>query len=287
MVDILFVVKSIDDAIWKCSTRRIGSNSLNNKIKGTLNKFAEKTKNNTIEQGLIIGGNGEELDWHDGTYENVSYDEDDVINALDKNNGKDLVFEHNHVGSFIDKRQSEEDELEDLVQSNMPTLLSMPDIQIFFETTEYNGKKITPFKSITADSTNGTRMTLTRIDGDGEDLTNNHVLKNISDSRYEVNEAWKNMYSRWATFFNTYNENLKTFTANYRNEHYQKYYDEWISKGKDDNVWQEFWSNHNKERNNYAKQMIKEYYAEDVINKSVKEFKDIGFELYVEWRNEH
>ena len=273
----------------KCKVNRIGNNSLSNQIKHTLNNFAEKTKNNKIEQGLIIGNNGQELEWSDGTYENVGYDEDTVKKALDNNDGKDLHFEHNHVGSFIDK----EKKFDEMIQLNMPTMLSLPDVDTLFEHMNYNGQEVIPFKSITADSTNGTRMTLTRIDKDGEDLTNNHVLKNISDSKYDVHEAWKNMYSRWATFFNQYNNNLKVFNANWMNgERYQQSMREWneSSQTEEDRkrIFQDgFWRAYYRERDKFAKQMVKENFEEDVMKDSVKEFEKVGFELSLEWRGEY
>lgn len=281
MIDKNLILKSLDDAISKCRRSiRVGMSSLSNQIKGTLNRFADKTKNNTIEEGLIIGTDGSELLWSKGTYENVSYDEEDVRKALDMNNGKDLFFEHNHVGSFIDNDKK----FEDMLQLTVPTLLSLPDMNTLFETLEYNGVKITPFKSITADSTNGTRMTVTRIDNEGEDLTNNHVLKNVSDSKYMVTEAWKNMYSRWATFFNQYNKNLKVFAINFRTEHYQDYYDKWVNSGKDDNVWKRYWNDYHSARDKFANDLVKDNFEVDVMQDSIKEFKDLGFELSMEWR---
>lgn len=271
----------------KCTINRIGSNTLNNKIKGTLNRFAEKTKNNTIEQGLIIGNNGEELDLNDGTYEHVGYDEDEVRTALDKNNGKDLYFEHNHVGSFIDKENKFTASFAK-PQLNMPTMLSLPDIQTLFEHMEYNGQECVPFKSITCDSTNGTRMTLTRIDKDGDDLYHNHVLNNLSDTKYDVNEAWKNMYSRWATFFNKYNKGVDSFAREWHAENMPFYMEQWAKEGKTEEARvrlfeKDFNIKFNKVIQDKRDEILKDY-EKEVMTESIKEFKELGFELSMEWR---
>ena len=130
-------------------------------------------------------------------------------------------------------------------------------------------------------------MTLTRIDNDGEDLTNNHVLNNLSDSKFYTNEAWKNMYSRWATFFNQYNNGVKNFSKTWLEENRPKYMKLYEENGHDESVFHGengMWSELSKAQEKYNKDYIKNNYEDMVMKDSIKEFEEIGFELSMEWR---
>ena len=98
MVSRNIIEKTIENILTiKCKVNRIGTNSLNNNIKGGLNRFAEETKDLTHERVQLLDNKGNVLLEEDGDENHVSWNS---IEALQYQQG-DLINEHNHPTPFI------------------------------------------------------------------------------------------------------------------------------------------------------------------------------------------
>ena len=264
--------------IVKCKVNRLGSNTLNNHIKGALNRFAETTKNLEYERMQCIDNGGNVLFERDGEENKVSWTRGDMQEALSHQLG-DLINEHNHPTPFI---QSDNKTFE------TPTLLSKQDVSHLWEVStlgyDENGNAIvgTPWKSITCECSNGSRVTLTRLDGTSTDnfVIDDYLYKEYGGdppkhTREEFDEAYNMLRKDWVSMH-------RKFKEDYRQHMYQ-WADNYIEIH-DDFDFKEYDLAYGKESSKFKKDFARNY---DTWNGNFRfdasVFEELGFELSLEW----
>lgn len=148
IIDKTIIEKSLTDAINKSHQHL----TLNENVRSVLDKFARSTVNRKTEKGILINNNGEEVSSKNGGKASVTFDND--VRGLYEEHGA-LHMEHNHPSVTKDFPYDE--------------CLSEEDMFCLTHTvTQADGRGNSweeyAFKSITAEGTNGTRMTLVRGD---------------------------------------------------------------------------------------------------------------------------
>ena len=286
MVEYKWIYKSIDEAIIKCRT----GGQLSSRVKKTLNTFAEKSRKWRKEQAIVIDANGEILYSIKGKTYSVNISSEEVIKLI-QDNGMvgDFHIDHNHPTPYQNAEREE---------NLLPTSLSYPDVMRLVDCwSPYSEKlddfvSITPYKSVTAECPNGSRMTLNRL-GINE---KNKVL--------EVNEKGGDEFQKFMDDYTQANRNLGLKTGEFcqniiktgglLEQHMDSWVKEWNKNNKHNQEvlkhkpveWDkmEFPSDkeYNQEKNNFITDYSKENYK-DFLKDNIKEFKDLGFELSVEW----
>ena len=161
----------------------------NNNVKKVLNDFAHSTRNRKTEKGLFITSSGEIAFSKNGSKRSVSFTENEIKDTY-KEYGE-LHIEHNHPDMVKN------------VKLPYTETLSMADMNLLtFRTRFYDdhngwGDYEYPFKSITAEGTNGSRMTLVRGDyfteENHEDFDN--AMKKLNKEYVNYQELYSNTRS--------------------------------------------------------------------------------------------
>lgn len=278
----------------KCKVNRIGANNLNNKIKGALNRFADKTRELPVENMQCIDNNGNVLfESTDGDENQVHWKISDVQTALESQHG-DLINEHNHPTPYISATGE---------MLSTPTMLSEADVEHLWEVDivryDENGyaKMGTVWKSVTAECGNGSRMTLTRIDGDTEDnfVIQEHLAQEggygsrPENNKDEFMEAYNMLRQDWRDMHIRYKEDYAKFTENWIYAHGNK---ESIGAEKLANDGVIMYDNmdiYMREYNKAVKEFTKDWVNNDEtwtgnLRYDIDVFKELGFDLSLEWR---
>ena len=274
MVSRNIIEKTIENILTiKCKVNRIGTNSLNNNIKGGLNRFAEETKDLTHERVQLLDNKGNVLLEEDGDENHVSWNS---IEALQYQQG-DLINEHNHPTPFI---QSTDKTFE------LSTCLSDRDVENLWKVdtigfTE-DGEDITGtvYKSVTCECGNGSRMTLTRIDGtsDNNFVIDDYIAKEFGGqppkhTREEFDETYNMLKSDWQTMLHGFNNDYREHMNNWANKNNTKY-----------NNRNEYTEEYNKEASKFRKNYARNNKTwNENLKFDIDAFKEIGFELSMEW----
>lgn len=143
MISKKLIVKSIDDAIWKCGQRL----SLTKRILSTFNSFAGTIRNRKTEKAIIVDDEGKILESKNGGKTGVNI-QDNVLKAFEDNDNNPVSIDHNHPNEFKDVA---------------PSFLSVSDMDwVIAKHPDSNDFLV---KSISAeDSYNHSRMSLVRGD---------------------------------------------------------------------------------------------------------------------------
>jgi hypothetical protein len=273
MVHKELICKIIDYSISKCSRHRTGRLSCPNVIKRALDDFASRTHEDTREHMEWYTSDGMMVFKKTGDAMSVEWDVEDEYNVID-DEYFDLYAVHNHPDTFL---------IDGTVYNTqmIPTLLSYEDINNLWTVHEYSdyssGEEIevpvTLFKSITADCGNGSRMTLSRIGGDGMDNSILHPTEKMVDT---FNDAYDRLVDNWKRFTNAYKDEV--------NNHMSEWCMMKLNTLKDSNGVNGRWtpSDYENERRRYGKRFSQEVFNEYIMD-SINEFKDIGFDLSTEW----
>lgn len=160
----------------KCGVERIGNNSLNNHIKGAMNKFYNDSKNYPIEHEIFIDNNGHIIKEIQGNEYSVKLDNNDYIEITEHQLG-DVSSIHNHVTPF---GEAEGNELQ------LSTMFSENDIKGLWNVNtigfdeDFEDELIgTLTKTVSCQCSNGSRLVLTRKDGSS---TDNPIVKEYLDN---------------------------------------------------------------------------------------------------------
>ena len=283
------IYKSVE--MVKCKVNRIGSNTLNNKVKSSLNKFRDKFKNADHEFLQLIASDGSVLGEIEGEENSVTTKLIDYQNAFETQMG-DLIEDHNHPTPYQGA---------DGIQNELCTILSEADVENLWHVDvlgfDDNGEAIigTYTKSITAECPNGSRMTLTRLEGES---TNNFVIKDFIDRDYgghSDTEYWNKLDhdygdggamidSRYDAFMNVYHEmheSWRDYVHNYESD-IKSHMTDWVNTQRDNPNYTPVM--YDKERVRYAKEYARnDDYWNDEVKLYASYFNDLGFELSIEW----
>ena len=148
MISKRIILKSLDDAIWKCGQRL----TLNKSILKTFDEFSKSINGLNYEKAIFVDDAGKILGEKKGDAHSVPNDDDLLERLFEKNDNKPLHINHNHPIRYGYWH---------------PNCLSSNDITSLFKKSD-NGDYF--FKSITMeDGFTGMRMTLVRGDNFKED----------------------------------------------------------------------------------------------------------------------
>ena len=264
MVNIKIISKTIEDAIIKCG-RIVGGvkSSLNNHIRHTLNSFFDETKDLTHERVVYMNNKGEVLLRKDGEKYSWRVSSEEMTELVYEDGGLDTILNkgglhitHNHPGPY---RESEYD-------NGDFTCLSEADMNNLKGTLTFNGERYYRDKSITADCSNGTRMTLVRQ----TDSFNPSVFDKARD----------NLISNWRKYIQDSKENTKKelwdFTLKWKEENSFENTGEVIYPFlPPSDVLHDV-------KVNIERKFAEEHF-EEYIQPSIQEFDETGFELSFEW----
>lgn len=170
MIDKNIIIKGIDDAIFKCSQRL----TLNKNIMSVLDNFQKETINRKTEKGILINDKGEIIYSKNGGKHEVNIWKNLDIRRLYEEHGA-FHIEHNHPSITKDFEYCE-----CLSDNDMLNVLST------VNQADGRGGLWEEYcvKSITAEGTNGSRMTLVRGDNFSED-----DRKLFREARLELSKA--------------------------------------------------------------------------------------------------
>lgn len=255
MINKEVIEKVVSYSITKCGRLKGGvKSSLNNFIRHHFYDFFDETKRLKYEKVEYLDNHGNVLIKQDGDESSWTVDGGDIGHMIEENfdtilNSGGFHITHNHPGSYREA---------DLDNGDF-TCLSEADMNNLKKTFDWESKGVNNWyyaKSITADCSNGTRMTLVR----NTDSFNPSVFDKARD----------NLISNWRKYIADSKENVK------------------------EELW-EFASEYKSENNvlppsdvlNDAKIKIQEEFArehfQEYIQPSIKEFDETGFELSYEW----
>lgn len=286
MVNVEIINKIFDELIIKCRK----SGGLSTRVKGRLNHFAEESRGYRKEKGLIINANGEILLERQGTETKVQYTVSEIKELIEKTGLMgDFHKEHNHPTPYISAKNEE---------NLLPTCLSEADIDNLQECWVFDDKNgdelyITPFKSITCECPNGSRMTLNRI-GIGDENTVRNASIDPDVFKYDAfhrkfNQARDNLQIAHSNFIHNLID-----TGGYIDSHMDNWYKEWNKNNQHNQKilhqepidWGALESpsreEYNRERDKYIQEYTRNNYKYYIEN-SIKEWQELGFELSVEW----
>ena len=187
MVQKDLILKTLDNAIVKCSQRL----TLPKKVYSPMLSFAQETINRKTEKGLLITDTGEIVHSKNGSKKQVDIFKGINLRDLYEEYGS-LHIEHNHPSIIKEFPYSECLSTEDM--NCLTTTVKIPDGR-------GNAEEVYPIKSITAEGTNGTRMTLVR----GDNFN--------TDDEIPFNKAVGNYYKYWNNWIENYSD---TYNKNYR-----------------------------------------------------------------------
>lgn len=273
MVDKESIFKIVEFSINKCSRHRTGRLNCPNVIKRALDDFADRTVSSTVEHLEWYTSDGMMVFQKTGESMSVEWDVEDEYDVI-RDEYFDLYAVHNHPDTFIING--------DVYNTQMiPTLLSYEDIDNLWTVHDYDDYSsgdlievpVTLFKSITAECGNGSRMTLSRVGGNGRD---NSILHPTDDMINNFEGTYDRLEKNWLRFVDDYKNEMK------------KHMDEWCMKKlttlQDSNGVNGRWTplDYETERNRYGKHFSQEFFNK-YIEDSINEFKNIGFDLSVEW----
>ena len=254
MVNTRIILKSIEDAIGKCGVYTGIISSLGNNLKHTLNEFSKSTRELPYEKAIVIDDKGNTLlEFGDKSNKEVSLDNKKILDLLNDNPNIQLHLEHNHPGPQYGYD----------MDTGFATALSKPDMEMLLYSTGENddfGRPLFIFNSVTADCSNGSRMTLKRntpfpIDIERYREAEQHLLDNFNK--------------------------LTSATNEYTHEITQKDYldDEGNLKiPTDEGEQQALLDKAHNIQKKYAKKNTESFFKDNV-----KEFEDLGFELSFGW----
>lgn len=190
MISKIIISKSIDDAIVKCGQRL----TLNSKVTSVLDKFAKETINRKTEKGLLINDNGEIIHSKNGSKHKVEIWKGIDYRGLYEEHGA-LHVEHNHPSITKDF-----DYTECLSDDDMLNVISK------VKQADGRGGLWEEYlvKSITAEGTNGSRMTLVRGDNYSDDDE-----KLFQEARRELTESYDDyVHNKYSNKYNTIRDEL-------------------------------------------------------------------------------
>ncbi len=253
----IIITKSID-IVNKCSRLAGGvKSSLNNQIRHSLYQFYDKTKKLKYENVCYMNNKGKQLFKKKGDATSWKVTQNELNKMLTKNydylvNGGRFDITHNHPGPYANTDLDNKDftclSVKDMNNLTLP----------FYIEGEYSGHYV---RSITADSSNGTRMTLLHNNPDDE----------IDKEKYD--KTAQNLVDNWTKYILDSEDNTKEklleFTEDWQDNHNGK-----LPSAKvlhDAKI---------KIQDDFAKSNFEGY-----INDNIKDFKELGFELSYEWIN--
>ena len=181
------IYKSVELSTIKCGQRLTISNKAVRKV---LNDFAHSTRNRKTEKGLLITADGEIAFNKNGNKHSVPFTEDEVKDTYEKYG--ELHVEHNHPDIVKNVHLPYTECLSD---ADMDFLLHQTR---FYDQHEGWGEYEYCFKSITAEGTNGSRMTLVRGDNYSSDDDGNFykAQANLNKSYREYQELYSKTRSK-------------------------------------------------------------------------------------------
>lgn len=178
MVSEKIISKSIDDAIFKCGQRL----TLNKSVTSVLNKFQKETINRKTEKGILINDKGEIIHSKNGSKHQVDIWKGVDMRRLYEENGA-FHIEHNHPHIIKNYPYSE--------------CLSNDDIEnVINKVKQADGRgglwEEYCVKSITAEGTNGSRMTLVR----GDNFSENDE-KMFNEAKNDLNKYYDKYINKY------------------------------------------------------------------------------------------
>lgn len=285
--------KTLNEAIIKCRKPVYSHISLSNQIKGVMNKFAEQSRELDHETGWIINGKGKivgtaqgdegqveigeveylkthiENDWCKDLIEKYRQESEEIWNHREdytlpddfenlkrpyemelteylKNHKECWVnIVHNHPGAY-DGAKLDYNMFTCLSEGDMMNLVNPVMVSDFFL---YNLNR-----SVTADCSNGSRMTLTNL---------NEI--NHSVNPYIFKKAIRHLNDTWANYYRTVKNSAQ-------NEFYKRMTDLSSNTGK----------TVKEEVNDFLKEESLKVFPK-MLEDNIKEFEELGFELRVDW----
>lgn len=287
MVNKDIIIKTLNEAIHKCSGYRVGNLSLGNKTKQTLNRFRNKTKDYDYEAMQFINTNGEVVLERDNKptddrsgakvdFTDLNFDE------MAENGDYDLIITHNHPGAYWEYKYVGDIPKGDGFYSKkqIATILSLDDcLQVLHTATLSNGEMVTPFKGIVAECPNGSRMSLIRRkDYDVDNITGKG--NNTKQIRYQIlfENAYEVLHNKWKHYLEDYDQQLKIHMHSWSKNHYENRPKWWNDRDKKNEMYY-------KEKTRFSKTFNKEHFNEKYLSDIIETFDNLGFELSVEWSN--
>lgn len=293
ILTVLFSKKNLKEVIDnKCKVNRVGFNLLNNRIKGALNRFADATKGLDHEMMQCIDRQGNVLFEKEGEKNRVSWSGNDIQNALTYQEG-DLINEHNHPTPYIEATNE---------MLETPTMLSEQDVKNLWtvDTIGYDeyGNAITGtvWRSVVAECSNGSRMTLTRTDNDptnnvvvqdylGREFTGERPDNNMDEFMevYEMlNSDWKAMHRDFLSGYNDYAEEWVMTHANKESIGTQLHPQEGIVVYDNQDAYMEAYD---KAMSEWSKDFVQNNRTwKGNLQFDIEAFKELGWDLSLEWR---
>lgn len=303
MVDKSIILKTLNESISKCRKPSYSIISVSNHVKGAMNRFAKNTRTETIEHGVVIDGQGHTLVEVDGNENSVyiptvetitnvlqekckdileeylqEYDtwvndgrEDETMFLWDRYQNKiyerinelNLSFhvDHNHPGAYSES-DLDYNMFTCLSDKDMDNCLLSANIRTHDDKHGFGVENIV--KSKTAECSNGSRMTL---------VNNNPPNRSVSKS--DFNKARDNLLKAWGD----YSVRIKNDALHYAHGLVDsgKYSETDVKRDRND-----FKTEIGRDVNEYIKKRSKEIFP-IMINKNIREFKELGFELRFDW----
>ena len=314
MVDIVFINKSLDDAIQKCSKPSYSLMNLSNRIKHSLNVFAETIRELDYEKGCLIDNKGNVV------YENTDHSNKTVhLNQTDYL--EELMMNDHHIREWVDNLEKETEEIynstddigeayskstkleEEYTKNLIQYLTENGNFQINIEHNHpgaYGNNDDTnvplDYNVFTCLSEGDVNCLLGGVEVYGENYKSSGIYVNglvrsitaecsngsrmslINNNPIDTNidtEQFINVYNNLNNKWKTYLKEIREKGINYSNqEKYIKYHKEHPNEKLLDFI-------HN-DKNNYMKKESLKIFP-SMISDDIKAFEELGFELRVDW----